>query len=90
MALESQGQAYANGCPSSPSGSQGENFAMIPSYEAQSSTLIAAFKAVKQFWREIKTSRGINRRMRFTPTLQSRTDLHRFTQVSFKLGPQMK
>ncbi|PIO64265.1 hypothetical protein TELCIR_14114 [Teladorsagia circumcincta] len=63
---------------------QGENFAMISSYDAQQSNLIAAFKAIKTFWREIKTSRGINRRMQFTEHFRNRQDAPlRFTQMAW-------
>ncbi|PIO62527.1 hypothetical protein TELCIR_15911, partial [Teladorsagia circumcincta] len=84
--LEHDAQVYANTCPYGPSSEmsrngQGENFAIISSYDAQSSVLIAAFKAIKTFWREIKTSQGINRRMQFTEHFRNRQDAPlRFTQ----------
>ncbi|KAK6031276.1 SCP-like protein [Ostertagia ostertagi] len=84
--LEHDAQAYANTCPQSGSDEtsrkdQGENFATVSTSSADS-YLVAAFRAVQSFWRQIKMY-GINEKMLFTATLLNRP-LLQFTQVSSK------
>ncbi|PIO67629.1 SCP-like protein, partial [Teladorsagia circumcincta] len=94
MGLEHDAQRYANSCPSKPSSLrsrhfQGENIAWISSYDA-SSIHVAASMAVKKFWHVIKSSSGINRKVRFTAQLEGRSSLLSFTQAVKKFWHVIK